>query len=214
MSRVHMYVEHRAGPGGLACEVRAAAACSLPASPKRARRTILTPRGRKSTVTFMHKSIAILGVGAAVLFGAGCGSDDSSGSGGAGGAGGATGGSGGASGGSGGATGGSAGAATGGSSGAATGGSGGAAGSATGGAGGAAGGSGNKCQECVACVQGACATEITECQKDAACGAIYTCTSACGAKTADQCIADNPSGLTKWATVSACLNKNCLPKCQ
>ncbi|HMR77010.1 MAG TPA: hypothetical protein PKD61_17950, partial [Polyangiaceae bacterium] len=86
-------------------------------------------------------------------------------------------------------------------------------GASTAGGGGSAG-SGPNCQACVACVQSSCASEITACKTDTDCGAIFDCASACGSKTADQCIADNPNGLTKWATVSACLNANCLAKCQ
>ncbi|MCA9594836.1 MAG: hypothetical protein KC776_16060 [Myxococcales bacterium] len=125
----------------------------------------------------------------------GCGSDDSSGSGGSSGSSG--------SGGSSGSTGGSAGAATGGA-----GGNGGASG---GGAGGA--GSGD-CPTCLACVQSACGTEITTCEADTECKAIYDCVKACGQKTPDQCIADHQGGVTIWAGVSQCLNDNCLSSCQ
>jgi hypothetical protein len=85
--------------------------------------------------------------------------------------------------------------------------------SAGGGAGtssGGSGGSAGNCQMCIACVQSNCATQLTACQADTNCNAIWQCAMGC-TMTLNDCIAAHQNGVLVWGPgVAACANQNCV----
>lgn len=90
-----------------------------------------------------------------------------------------------------------------------SGGSGGGAGTSAGGGSGG-GGSGGNCQMCIQCVQTNCATQLTACQADTNCNAIWQCAMGCTMHL-DDCIQMHQSGVLTWGPgVAACANQNCI----
>jgi hypothetical protein len=76
------------------------------------------------------------------------------------------------------------------------------------------GGSGGQasCAACFACVDASCATQISQCQSDTGCAAIYACAHSC-TTTVNDCVSMNMFSTSSWAPVSTCLGVNCLALC-
>jgi len=71
------------------------------------------------------------------------------------------------------------------------------------------GGSGN-CQMCIQCVQTNCASQLTACQANTDCNAIYQCAMAC-TMTLNDCILAHQAGVLAWGPgVAACANQTCI----
>jgi len=63
---------------------------------------------------------------------------------------------------------------------------------------------------CIQCVQTNCATQLTACQADTNCNAIWQCAMGCTMHL-DDCIQMHQSGVLTWGPgVAACANQNCI----
>jgi len=59
-------------------------------------------------------------------------------------------------------------------------------------------------------VQANCASQLTQCQNNTSCNAIYQCAMACTMHL-EQCIVANAAGASTWGPgVAVCANTNCI----
>jgi hypothetical protein len=57
-----------------------------------------------------------------------------------------------------------------------------------------------------------CATQLTTCQANASCNAIYECGRTC-TTAINTCVAMHTDAIVLWAGISACINTNCATVC-
>jgi hypothetical protein len=89
----------------------------------------------------------------------------------------------------------------------------GAGGSGSGGTTGSGGtGGGANCPMCVTCIMTNCSSQVTTCQANTSCNALYECGRTCTTPIND-CVAMHLDAIQIWATVSACINTNCRVIC-